>query len=78
MILFGGKYMATTKQTENYATAKVFVTAFRALSEDERRRVIELLLKNEDLRDQVEGALLWEERKDGSYRNFREYLKDQA
>ena len=67
--------MATIKQSETYATAKVFITALRALSEDERGRVIELLLKNEDLRDQIEGALLWEERKNGEYRNFREYRK---
>jgi len=68
--------MPASRQTESgYATAKVFVTAFRALPEEERSRVIKLLLKNEDLRDQIEGALLWEERKDGSYRSFRECLK---
>ena len=58
------------------ASAQVFVTAFNALSEEARERVLELLLSDENLRDQLEGALLWDERKDGEYRDFHDYLKD--
>jgi protein involved in sex pheromone biosynthesis len=45
------------------AMARVFVTALQAAGEDVRREVLARLLENEDLRDEVEAVLLWEERK---------------
>ena len=32
------------------------------------------MLENEDLRDEIEAALLWEERKDEESRPLREFL----
>jgi phytoene/squalene synthetase len=60
------------------ATAKTFVLAYRSLPRKARDRVLELLLEAEDLRDHIEGALLWEERKNGDYVSFREVLKQRA
>ena len=60
------------------ATAKTFVLAYRSLPRKARDRVLELLLEAEDLRDHIEGALLWEERKNGEYVSFRDVLKLRA
>jgi len=71
--------MALPKEPDsNDAVAEVFVTAFLALPEKAREKIIEILVQDEDLRDQVEGALLWEERENGEYRPFSEYLKENA
>ena len=52
-----------TVEEDREATASVFHTAFRALPKRTRYRFLELLIMDEDLRDHIEGALLWEERK---------------
>ena len=44
--------------------AQVFLTALNASGEEVRREVFARMLENEDLRDEIEAALLWEERKD--------------
>lgn len=58
------------------ASAEVFVTAFRVLPLKARRKILSSLLETEDLREDVEAALLWEERKDEPSRPFREYLAE--
>ena len=60
------------------ATAQLFVLAYRSLPRKARDRVLQLLLEAEDLRDHLEGALLWEERKDGEYVPFRDYHKQRV
>jgi len=65
-------------QTENtesaQAIARVFITALQAAGEEVRREVLARMLENEDLRDEVEAALLWDERKDEESRPLREFL----
>jgi hypothetical protein len=56
------------------AVAQVFITALQAAGEDVRREVLARLLENEDLRDEIEAALLWKERKDEESRPLREFL----
>ncbi len=58
------------------AHAQVFITAFRALNSDIRQEIISELLNDEDLRDDIESALLWEDRKSEPSRSFREYLTE--
>jgi hypothetical protein len=57
------------------ATATVFHVAFRALPKETRDQFLALLLRDEDLRDHIEGALLWEERKNEPRIPFDEVLK---
>lgn len=57
------------------ATASVFTVAFKALPDSTRKLVLRQLLDDEDLRDQIEGALLWAERKHEPRIDFNEYLK---
>ena len=64
-----------TENTEStQAIARVFITALQAAGEDVRREVLARMLENEDLRDEVEAALLWVERKDEESRPLREFL----
>jgi len=58
------------------ASAEVFVTAFRALPQKARRKILTSLLETEDLREDLEAVLLWEERRDEPSRPFREYLAE--
>jgi hypothetical protein len=58
------------------AAASVFITALRTLSASARRRVVMMIIEDENLREDVEAALLWEERKDEPRRPFREYLEE--
>jgi hypothetical protein len=58
------------------ASAEVFVTAFRALPRRARIIVLTSLVEAEDLREDVEAALLWEQRKDEPRRPLREFLAE--
>ncbi|MCC6158185.1 MAG: hypothetical protein IT350_09030 [Deltaproteobacteria bacterium] len=64
-----------SEQNEStHAMASVFVTALLAAGEDVRREVLARMLNDEDLRDDVEAALLWEERKGEDSRSLRDVL----
>jgi hypothetical protein len=56
------------------ALARVLLTALEAAGEEVRRAVLVRMLEDEDLRDEVEAALLWEERKDGGRSPLRDLL----
>ncbi len=58
------------------ASAEVFVTAFRALPRRARSIVLTSLVGAEDLREDVEAALLWEQRKDEPRRPLRAFLAE--
>lgn len=77
-----GRAQATRSQTTiaeaTEAVAKTFVMAYRSMSKKARDRVIVLLLDEEDVRDHIDGARLWEERKNGEYVDFREVIKQRA
>jgi len=58
------------------AMVEVFVTALEAAKEQVRRDVILRLLKNDVLREDVEAALLWEERKGEPSRDLKNIMAD--
>ena len=58
------------------STAKVFATALGALNAKVRRLVIMELVEDEAFREDLEAALLWEERKGEARRPFRDYLAE--
>jgi hypothetical protein len=58
------------------ATAEGFVTLFRSQTGKVRREVVLRLLEDDDLREDVEAALLWEERQHEKKRSFSEYLRE--
>jgi hypothetical protein len=64
----------TTATAAADASAEVFLVAFRALPERARRRVLSSLVETAELREDVEAALLWEDRRAEPRRSFREYL----
>lgn len=66
----------SNKAASSLATAKDIITAFRTQSVKVRRMVIQEILEDEKLREDVEAALLWEERKDEPRRPFRDYLAE--
>ena len=68
--------MAGSSEQAAEAKAEVFITAFRTLSPDVRRRVLAGLLSDSDLLEDVEAALLWEERKDEPRRSLRDYMAE--
>jgi len=67
---------AIIRREHNGATATVFHVAFRALPKKTREEFLGLLLSDEDLRDNLEGALLWEQRKNEPRIPFEEVLKN--
>ncbi len=58
------------------ASAEVFVTAFKALTRKARDKVLATLIESEDLREDIEAALLWEQRKDEPRQSFDEYVAE--
>ena len=58
------------------ATIEVFLIALKALGKEAQRELLFKLLEDEDLREDVEAAILWEERKDEPHRSFREFVAE--
>lgn len=58
------------------ASAEVFMTAFKALPRRARNRILLSLIGSEDLREDIEAALLWEQRKDEPRQSFEEYVAE--
>jgi hypothetical protein len=58
------------------AMVEVFVAALEGTRENIRREVILRLLKDDDLREDIEAALLWEERKDEPSRDLKSIMAD--
>lgn len=58
------------------ASAEVFLMAFRTLSSDARTKVIEELARDEKVWEDLEAAVLWEQRKDEPRQSFDEYLAE--
>jgi hypothetical protein len=64
-----------TQQPSAQATAEGFVSLLRSQTGKVRREVV-LRLLDEDLREDVEAALLGEERQHEKKRPFAEYLRE--
>jgi hypothetical protein len=60
------------------ATAKVFIQAFKALTERERTAFLEALLREKEYREDLMDIALIEERRRESSRSFRKYLSRKA
>jgi hypothetical protein len=58
------------------ATAEVFMTAFRALSKEERKSIVERLLKDKEFMDDLTDIVIFDQRKDEPSRSIDEYLAD--
>ena len=60
--------------TKTEATAEVFWMAFKVLPIDEKRAVIQLIIRDEILRRDLMDLALIEERRDEPERPLRDYL----
>jgi len=60
------------------ATVRVLIAALEAAGEKVRREVLVRMLEDEDLRDEIEAVILWEERKHEQSRPLREILARQV
>ena len=60
----------------NAAMIEVFLTTLEAADEQVRREVILRMLQNEDLREDIEAAVLYEERKDEPSRALEDIMAD--
>lgn len=58
------------------ALAEVFLIALEAVGADVRREVLLRMLGDKDLREDVEAAFLWEERKNESSRDVKAIMGD--
>jgi hypothetical protein len=64
--------------TKTEATAEVFWTAFNVLPAEEKRAVIQRIIRDENLRRDLMDLALMEERRNEPERPLREYLKDKS
>ena len=64
--------------TKTEATAEIFWTAFSVLPLEEKRAVIQRIIRDENLRRDLMDLSIIEERRDEPERPLREYLKEKA
>jgi len=64
--------------TKTEATAEVFWTAFNALLPEEKRAVVQRIVRDENLRRDLMDLALIEERRNEPERPLREYLKEKS
>jgi hypothetical protein len=62
--------------TKTEATAEVFWTAFNVLPAEEKRAIIQRIIRDENLRRDLMDLALIEERRNEAGRPLREYLKE--
>ncbi len=65
--------MSTKKSS---AMVEVFLTALEAAGEQVKRELLFEMLKNKDLREDIEAALLWDERKDQPSRDLKDIMAE--
>ena len=58
------------------ATAEVFLTAFHALSENEKKLIFEELLKDKEFVEDLTDIVIFDQRKNEPSRSIDEYLAD--
>jgi predicted nucleic-acid-binding protein len=58
------------------ATSDVFLTAFRALTKEERKSVVEKLLKDKEFMEDLTDIVIFDQRKNEPSRSIDEYLAD--
>lgn len=71
--------MASTrakKPTPDSAAADIFIMAFKSLPSTSREKILAALLSAEDLRDDIEGALLWHSRKHETRKPLKTFLTE--
>jgi len=64
--------------TQTEATAEVFWTAFNSLPAEEKRAVLQRIIRNESLRRDLMDLALIEERRSEPARPLLEYLKEKS
>ena len=64
----------TISMTVSQATAEVFLTALRALPEEERQAVFARIVEDEQWREDLKDLAIFSQRRDESSRSFREFL----
>lgn len=64
--------------TKTQATAEVFWTAFNVLPVEEKRAVIQHIIRDENLRRDLMDLSIIEERRNEPARPLREYLKEKG
>jgi len=64
--------------TTTQATADVFWTAFKVLPAEEKRAILQHIIRDENLRRDLMDLSIIEERRNETGRPLREYLKEKA
>lgn len=64
--------------TSTQATAEVFWTAFKVLPLEEKRAVLQKIIRDESLRRDLMDLSIIEERRNEPGRPLRDYLKEKA
>ncbi|MBN2217374.1 MAG: hypothetical protein JW719_08355 [Pirellulales bacterium] len=59
------------------ATAEVFLTALRALPEEERQAVLTRIVEEEQWREDLQDLAVFSQRRDEPARPFRDFLEEQ-
>ena len=64
--------------TASQATAEVFLTALRALPEEERRAVLASIVEDQEWREDLKDLAIFSQRRDEPSRPFRDSLEEQG
>ena len=62
--------------TVSQATAEVFLTALRALPEEERQAVLARIVEDEQWQEDLKDLAVLSQRRNESSRQFREFLEE--
>jgi hypothetical protein len=62
--------------TASQATAEVFLTALRALPEEERQAVLARITEDEQWREDIKDLAVFSQRRNESSRPFRAFLEE--
>ncbi len=62
--------------TVSQATAEVFLTALRALPEEERQAVLTHIVEDEEWREDLKDLAIFSQRREEPSRPFREFIEE--
>jgi hypothetical protein len=70
------KWIGAMSKTVSQATAEVFLTALRALPEEERQAVLARIVEDEQWQEDLKDLAVFSQRRNESSRPFREFLEE--
>ena len=70
------KLIGAMSMTVSQATAEVFLTALRALPDEERQAVLARITEDEEWREDIKDLAVFSQRRNEPSRPFREFIEE--